>query len=305
MESLLNKLNLYFYMMFSSTLKIRFILICTLIALLGSSCRRQKARRQQNNEVKKDTMVVVKDSVHIQEPIKLENLDDIIDKEVADIKISEIDFKYFTSNSKLHFKTPSESQNATINFRIKKDSLIWFSISGFGLEAVRGIITQDSLMAIDKLHREYYKFDFASLSENFNFDLNFNLLQSLVLGNLPIKKRGKNKFVKKENDYYLLHQEDDMVLIDNYIGEQNRKLKKLLVTKGDNAENKLTMTFDDFQAINEHIFPHESLIKVDYKSAKDNKNYETLIELKHKKVEFSDNPVGFPFTIPANYSPKK
>jgi hypothetical protein len=277
------------------------------VSLIASSCARRRAKRQPANSstVVIDTLQTPQpDSLLVKEKLPL-NPTEALDLEIAEIKISEIDFIYFSSNSRLHFKTPNETQNATINFRIKKDSLIWFSISGFGLEAVRGIISQDSIMAIDKLHREYYKFDFETLSQTFNFDLSFDLLQSLVLGNLPLKKRGKNKFVKKENDYYLLQQEDGKVLIDNYIGQSNRKLRKLQVSKGEDTQNKLTMTFGDFQAINEHVFPYESLLTVDYKKAKDDKQYETLVELKHKKVEFSNSPLNFPFTIPANYSAKK
>jgi hypothetical protein len=173
------------------------------------------------------------------------------------------------------------------------------------LEAARGVFKADSVFFIDKLHREYYSYDFASMSKEFNVDLNFNIIQSLVLGNLPVKKRGKNKYIKRENDYYLLHQEDGKVFIDNYIGEQNRKLKKLQLGTGDNANNKLTMTFGDFQSINEKIFPFESLIKLDYQNKQDNQFYETLIELKHKKVEFPQTSPGFPFSIPKNYSKKQ
>jgi hypothetical protein len=286
------------------TTNIQYQIFIVLLILALGACRKQANKTASNSP---DSLLVATkpDTLAKSPAIKVENLDELLEKEVADIKIAEIDFQYFTSNSRLHFKTPTENQNATINFRIKKDSLIWFSVSGFGLEAVRGIITQDSLIAIDKLHREYYKYDFASLSQNFNFDLNYQLLQSLVLGNLPIKKRGNNKYVRRENDYFLLHQDDGKVLIDNYIGENNRKLKKLQVTKGDAAENRLTMTFDDFQTINEHIFPHESLVTVGYKSKRDNQLYETLIELKHKKVEFSQNPLNFPFVIPKNYQPKQ
>jgi Domain of unknown function (DUF4292) len=266
-----------------------------------TSCKKHRAKTHQ----KVDSLIVADTIVKVKvDSSVIMNKADSVESEVDAIKVDEIDFKYFSSTSKLRYKTATENQNAQINFRIKKDSLIWFSISGFGIEAVRGIITSDSLFAIDKLHREYYKFDFASLSQNFNFDLNFDVLQSLVLGNMPIKKVGKNKFVKKENDYYLLHQEEGKVMIDNYIGQQNRKLKKLQLSNDDNSENKLTMTFDDFQMINEHVFPYQSLLTLGYQSQKDQKFYETLIELKHKKVEFSEEPLGFPFSIPANYSPK-
>jgi hypothetical protein len=268
-----------------------FVTFSLIFGIGFSSCKRHRTKTQ----AKADTLIVnVIPPTIITDTTATSPKTTSVDEDVDNIKIDEIDFKYFT-----------ESQNAQINFRIKKDSLIWFSISGFGIEAVRGIITQDSLFAIDKLHREYVKFDFLTLSNNFNFDLNFEIMQSLVLGNLPIKKKGKNKFVKRENDYYLLHQQDGKVLIDNYIGDGNRKLKKLELTKTEEAQNKLTMTFDDFQKINEHVFPYESLITVGYQSEKDKKFYETLIELKHKKVEFTQTPLGFPFSIPSNYSPKK
>ncbi|MES2794487.1 MAG: DUF4292 domain-containing protein [Bacteroidota bacterium] len=283
------------------TLSYRVFLVVFVVVF--SSCKKQRAKTPVNEEIVIVSDSLVTDSMAVETPVEAP-IKNTVDTEVDEIKINEIDFLYFSSNSKLRYKTATENQNAQINFRIKKDSLIWFSISGFGIEAVRGIITRDSLFAIDKLHREYYKFDFISLGSNFNFDLNFDILQSLVLGNLPLKKKGKNKFVVRENDYYLLHQEDGEVLIDNYIGEQNRKLKKLTLSKEEQVQNKLTMTFDDFQTINEHIFPYESLIKVDYQSTKDQKFYETLIELKHKKVEFTTEPLGFPFTIPPNYTPK-
>jgi Domain of unknown function (DUF4292) len=285
-------------------------LVCSvlLVFMIGfTSCKKPRSK----TKVSSDTLIV-KDSITanllpdtsaiITNQPKAENT---LENDVNNIKINEIDFAYFTSSSKLRYKTATENQNAQINFRIKKDSLIWFSISGFGIEAVRGIITKDSLFAIDKLHREYYKFDFESLSQNFNFDLNFDILQALVLGNLPVKKKGKNKYVKRENDYYLLHQQDGNVLIDNYIGDSNRKLRKLQLSKEAQAENKVTMTFNDFQKINEHIFPYESLVTVGYQSTKDQKFYETLIELKHKKVEFPNDSPGFPFSIPKNYSEKK
>ena len=276
-----------------------YVFLITAISL--TSCKKQASKMHQKSDsliVADSLKPIIIDTLHFTHNI------DSVENQVSAIKVDEIDFLYFSSTSKIRYKTATESQNAQINFRIKKDSLIWFSISGFGIEAVRGIITKDSLFAIDKLHREYYKFDFASLSQRFNFDLSYNVLQSLVLGNMPLKKRGKNKFVKKENDYYLLHQEEGKVMIDNYIGDQNRKLKKLQLTNNDQSENKLVMTFNDFQMINNHVFPYESLITLGYQSVKDQKFYETLVELKHKKVEFSDVPFSFPFSVPANYSPK-
>lgn len=286
------------------------IYFVAVIAFLAGACQKGKSKTPKKSEVvvtetqkpvenRPVTSQILEDS---SKKIKLQEIN--LQKEIDAIKINEIQFVNFSSTSKFRYKTAKETQNAQINFRIKRDSLIWFSISGFGIEAVRGIVTQDSLIAIDKLHREYYKFDFKSLSQSFNFELNFQILQSLVLGNLPLKKRGKNKFVKKENDYYLIRQEEGEVQLDNYIGENNRKLRRLLVTSNKNVESKMQMNFNDFQMIQNHIFPFESLITVDYKSKSDNNTYETVVELSHKKVEFDNPNLNFPFVIPPKYTPK-
>jgi hypothetical protein len=285
------------------------IILIILFSTLGLSISSCKKHKRKNLQVPKEQPAIVSEKSPTQvlpqtETTSKADPTDAVEKELEQLKIDEIDFTYFTSSSKMSYRDVKQSQNAQVNFRIKKDSLIWFSVSAFGLEAVRGIIRADSVYVIDKLHREFYAYNFNALSQEFNVDLNFSVLQSLVLGNLPVKKRGKNKYIKRENDYYLLHQEDGKVFIDNYIGDQNRKLRKLQLSTGSNANNKLTMTFGDFQAINEKMFPFESLIKVDYQNKEDQKFYETLIELKHKKVEFPVVSPGFPFVIPKNYTKK-
>ena len=86
------------------------------------------------------------------------------------------------------------------------------------------------------------------------------------------------------------------MLIDNYIGE-NKKLKKLLLTQED-TNNKLTLDFNDFTMLNQYLFPNSSLITVDYKSNEDQKMYQTVVNIKHTKVELLEVPLEFPFKVP-------
>ncbi len=218
----------------------------------------------------------------------------------ARTNVAEIDFRYLTAKSKISFKSPEQDiDNANINIRVRKDSLIWLSVNKLGIEAVRGLITRDSITVIDKIHREYTVYDFPTLSRQFNFEMNFALLQALIVGNLPLPRRPAQK-IKNERDYLLLRQSEGKVLVENYIGEQDRKLKKLMLTEQP-TKNTLRLDYDDFTSLNNFLFPYTSLVTLDYKSRSDGQFYQTLLQIKHNKVELVDKSPGFPFTIPANY----
>ncbi|MEZ0541728.1 DUF4292 domain-containing protein [Fibrella arboris] len=218
----------------------------------------------------------------------------------ARTNVAEVDFKYLTAKSKLSFKSKTQDiSNANLNLRVHKDSVIWISISKVGIEAVRALITRDSVAIMDKLERRYAIYDFPTLSRQFNFDMNFDLLQALIVGNLPLPKRPAQK-IKNERDYLLLRQSAGKVLVENYIGENDRKLKRLMVTEQP-TKNALRLDYEDFNALNNFLFPYSSLVTLDYKSQTDGQFYQTLIQIKHNKVELIDKDPGFPFTIPAKY----
>ncbi len=220
--------------------------------------------------------------------------------EEARANVAEIDFAYLTAKSKLSFKSKDQDiENATVFLRVRKDSLIWISVRKIGIEAVRALISRDSIVILNTFQKEYSVYDFPTISKQFNFDMNFDLLQSLIVGNLPLPKRPAQK-IKNERDYLLLRQSEGKVLVENYIGEQDRKLKKLMVTEQP-TKNTLRLDYEDFTVLNNFLFPYTSLVTLDYKSKDDGRFYQTLLKIQHNKVELVDKSPGFPFSIPAKY----
>ncbi len=275
----------------------------SLIFLLASmlffaSCKRQQINKTANTSVKDSVNttvftppVIVKDSVKVTTP----NIPVKVGENEEDkVKIDEIDFRYLKAKAKVSYKTPKESQSFTVDIRMKKDSLIWMNISVMGFTGATGLFDKNTVKLYDKIHGEYNEYTYVDFSEKFNFNVSYDILQSLIVGNRPFKKN-KSRVVR-ENEYYLLKQQQDKVLIDNYIGE-NKKLKKLLLTQED-TNNKLTLDFDDFTMLNQYLFPNSSLITVDYKSNEDQKMYQTVVNIKHTKVELFDTPLEFPFKVP-------
>ena len=216
-----------------------------------------------------------------------------------DVKPAEIDFKYLSIKSKVNFTSAGESQSFPVNIHIKKDSIIWLSIV-VGLEGARGIITQDSVIFLDRLHRTYYKYDFASLSKQFNYPLNYDLVQSILIGNMPIKKREIDE-VSKQEGMFMIKQKENFLLIENFIAEASLKLQKLNASDS-TSNSKMQIDYSNFLNINELLIPQE--IKAQIDAQQNGKALQTLINLQHNKIEILDQSPGFVFSIPKSYLPK-
>jgi hypothetical protein len=224
------------------------------------------------------------------------------EEDYSNIKVQEIDFEYFKSKSKITYQDATRDETATVDIRMRKDSIIWLSVGKLGFEGLRGLITRDSIFVLDKLNNEYLTYDFKSLSEKFNFTITFDLLQAAILGNLPIGRRGKDREkIIKDKDYYMLRQKNDSVQIDSYINAENLKLKKILVIE-QASNNSLSLDYENFSLLNNFLFPYRSLISLKYKSAKG--SYNTLVGIQHIKAEILDKELKFPFNVPQRFERK-
>ena len=278
--------------------KYSFLIISLFVILSASSCKRNKIHKK--NIVSVDTL----DSqmMRVEKPILAI---DEASKVIApvnikiDVKPAEIDFKYLNIKSKVDFSAGGEVQSFPVNIHIKKDSIIWLSIV-VGLEGARGIITKDSVILLDRLRRTYYKYDFASLSKQFNFNINYDLVQSILIGNMPIKKRETDE-VSKQESIFVIKQKEGFVQIENIIAEANLKLQKVNA-RDETGDSKMGIDYANFLIISELIFPQEIRAKIDAK--KDGKLLQTSINLQHNKIEVLEQSPGFLFSIPKSYMPK-
>ncbi len=265
--------------------------IVIVAVLIFYSCRKQP--------ITKTNATFSKDSLLVSSPRQDSVFKDSSTTKSTEIRfentnIEEIDFKYLKAKAKVLYKSETLDENFTVDFRIKKDSIIWMNVSKFGISGATVLFSNTQAKIYDSFHKKYDEITYESLSDLFNFKVNFDILQSLIVGNRPFKKNKSR--VTRENEYYLIKQEDNKVQIDNYIGD-DRKLKKIRLTQDETA-NKLTLDFADFTKLNQYLFPNSSLITIDYTDKKDNKKYQNIINIKHNKVELTDTPLAFPFKVP-------
>lgn len=95
------------------------------------------------------------------------------------------EFKFNTLDAKLDVEAAIDSSlnSFNVSLRIKKDSVIWMSISKVGIEAARVLITKDSVRFINRVNNQYFRGDYAYISKLLNSQLDYEILQSLLVGN--------------------------------------------------------------------------------------------------------------------------
>lgn len=213
------------------------------------------------------------------------------------LAIEEIDFEYLHGKSRMILKDGNKEREVKANVRVRKDSVIWMNFTVIGVQGGRALINQDSITIISNVDKEYFVFDYKELSKRFNFEINYQVIQSAMLGNL-LMKRSEADTVEQKGATYLLSQSSGHVDVLNYISAATMKIQKVELKEND-THNSLTLNYGDFQPLDNKTFPYNGTINLFYKTAAGLLN--TTIIFEYTKVEVGDKEVKFPFNIPKKY----
>lgn len=215
-----------------------------------------------------------------------------------DLDVHQLDFNYLTIKSKIELDEQHKTTKATVQLRLKKDSVIWFNLSGtLGVQGMRGLVTKDSVYIINRVNKEYSIYSFDDVSKEFNFPIDFELIQSMIVGNMP-KGNQKGQMVKKQANQYIIRQNFGDILIDNYVNSSVMKLTEVQVTEKA-TENSLKLLYKNFGDLNGQAFPYSAFVSLTHYNEFGELHTELVID--HQKVETEDKPLKFPFNIPKKY----
>lgn len=205
------------------------------------------------------------------------------------------EFKTLSAKAKIDFNLNNSSNGANLNLRIRKDEVIWMSITAIaGIEVARVMITPDSIKVYNRLQGEYLARPFNFISQYSNRRVDFQTLQNLLIGNTikgsvspasEIDLSGSQMVVKSSEEdigYELLFNEN-FKLIENRMQDANGK--------------QLIANYSEFQAINGRNLPYS----VSLLSKAGNRN--VRINVKYSSVS-ANEPVDFPFSVPKRFTVK-
>jgi hypothetical protein len=213
------------------------------------------------------------------------------------LNIEQIDFEYFEGKARLIMRDANKERDVKANIRIRKDSVIWMKFNVIGIQGGMAVINRDSITIVSNVDKEYYVFDYAEMSKRFNVEVNYDIIQSAMLGN-PVIRRSDNDEVVKESSMYLLKQNAGPINVVNYVNEASQKIEKVEMKEG-SSSNSLVINYSNFQPVGDKIFPYNGTINIFYKTLSGMLN--TTIIFEYNKAEVGTRELRFPFNIPKRY----
>ncbi|AKD02423.1 DUF4292 domain-containing protein [Pontibacter korlensis] len=211
---------------------------------------------------------------------------------VGEVKVNNLDFTYLSTKGQITLNDKNDNLSSGVSIRMQKDSVIWVSVlPGLGIEAARMMLTQDSVYFMNRLKKEYAATDYGFLRNKLQVDVNFDVLQAILLGNY--QSVGAEKVMSVEGQQYIQQQRHNLTF-DYYISNQNSKLQQLNA-KDINTGNTITVKYNSFEPIGQVPFAYELIAQILQKGQVSD------FTLKHSRVTISDEPLSFPFGVPGDY----
>jgi hypothetical protein len=262
-----------------------FIAALTILA----SCR--SSRTISKAVAKKDSVSTVSTAISMKTDSQK-----IISTTLQKIANNQISFKTFTAKVGVDYKgSDGKNYDVNANVRMYKDSAIWVSVNAIlGIEAMRLLITNDSVKLLVKLDQKTYTARSISyLQEITSLPLDLHTLQDLLIGN-PVyldsniinytTGNGVINFVSI-GQYFKnlvnLNQSDTTIM--------HSKLDDINPMRSRTAD----LSYNEYEAKKGPLFSKKRQIVVSEKIRLD-------IKLDFKNYNFNE-PVSFPFSIPKNY----
>jgi hypothetical protein len=267
--------------------------ILIFLLVLASSCRAKKT-------ITKDPVNVTTNIVEIgiSSPDSLSRA----------MQIADAPIQWFGSKVSVNSDINNQTNAFSANLRIKKDSAIWISISpALGIEVARALITPDSLKFINRINGTYFKGDYKYLNELLQIEVNFKMIQAILLGNTYLHYSIEQYISDRENTELVLstlkkrkiRREIDVEIPQILTQEiwfsslQNKIVR--MEMQDYRPIRKFTVNYLQFEKVDDLNMPNKLII-----TAQADK--QVKIDLEYSRMTINKE-LNLPFNIPENYVP--
>ncbi|MDX1327841.1 MAG: DUF4292 domain-containing protein [Arenibacter sp.] len=203
-----------------------------------------------------------------------------------------LSFKTLSGRMKIEYQDGATSNSVNVSLRMEKDKAIWISAP---LGIVKAYITPNRVSFYNKLDNEYFDGDFSYLSQLLGTDLDFNKVQSLLLGEALFDLRDQKYTVDIANNNYQLKpkKSGDLFKTLFQIEPQNYRMATQQLSQPWN-KRLLEIQYKNYQKVSHWILPNKiEILALDG----DNSNN---IRLEFRNMEFN-RALNFPYSIPNGF----
>ena len=196
--------------------------------------------------------------------------------------------KYIQAKAKISFTDNKKIQSNTITLRISSNQKLWANAT---LGAARVLINNDSIKYYNKIERNFFVSDFNYINKIIGIEIDFQILQSLILGVL-FEKYDNSSFNEINDEIYSFKK--DIVLGKKsfksmvYISPYNFRILKIIF---DDDINKFEVDYDDYLILENQNIP----TKITFRN-----NGVENFHIEIKSIVSLDK-INLPFRIPKSY----
>ena len=206
-------------------------------------------------------------------------------------------FKTLNIRSSVLFTDDKKSQRITAEIKIKKDEKILISLKFLGITMAKILATPTSVSYYEKVNGTYFEGDFQLISKWLGTDLNFSLLQNLIVGDALADLNVEKFTIVSENEKTILNF-DTANGLTKLIGINIEKCMVESTTITEVATQKtMQLQYANPQLFMNYAIPTtlEIIASQNSKTAK--------IDLKYENIDVDAN-ISFPYAVPNGYTKK-
>ncbi|MGH2665321.1 DUF4292 domain-containing protein [Flavobacterium sp.] len=204
------------------------------------------------------------------------------------------DFKTAYIKADVDYTDPKQSLGLSADIRIKKDEIILVSLKMLGITMAKAMITPTQVRYYEKMNGKFFEGDYKTLSNWLGTDLDFNKVQSMLVGQaMDDLSKGKYNVVTEE-DAPKLEEVSTGNFTKAFVFDANSFSLKRQEIKQQSPERKLLANYSDYKYYSECVLPMQLII-----FAIQN-NETTSIAISYKNAAFNEE-LSFPYSVPSGY----
>lgn len=210
------------------------------------------------------------------------------------VEQNQLDYEWFTAKLSGKVEMNGADTPVSANVRVRKDSVIWISVSALlGIEVARIQITPDSLKLMNRINKTYWTADFEKADQLLGVSVNYKQLESALVGCVSFENQ-KMKSTTSEGKYLLFNKsKKENPQLKLWI--DNRFLVSTFLLK-DEHEQSFTIRYLDYEKHAQRWVPRKvSLLLA-------NTEKQTEANFTYSKVAIN-TPKKVNFNIPDSYAP--
>lgn len=263
-----------------------------LIVSLSWQCKSKPKRKTLNIEKGPITEI----------PTEISSADSLLNA----ITKSNVTFEWYSAKANVEVSSKKQKQSFSATLRIRKDSAVWLSITpALGIEAIRVLLTTDSVKFFNRINSEYFSGDYQILKQTLKIEAGYALIQALILGNSYLHYPNDLYGSALENGYLMLSTRKkrqikrntelpvpEILFQEIFFNPSVNKIARMYL-QDYRPLRRFDVAYSDFKSVDEALVPHYINVK-----ASADEDVEIWCEL--SKITLN-KPLNLPFKIPEGY----